>query len=47
MAPSAPRPIAVAPVRRISALDTGLAIAAAIIGLLAIGSIVLLFGMGN
>jgi hypothetical protein len=44
---AAPRPIAVAPVRRLSGLDTGLAIAAAVIGLLAIGSLVLLFGMGN
>jgi hypothetical protein len=37
----------VSPVRRTSGLDTGLAIAAAIIGLLAIASIVLLFGMGK
>jgi hypothetical protein len=47
MAPSAPRPVAVALARRISGLDTGLAIAAAVIGLIAIGSIVLLFGMGK
>jgi hypothetical protein len=34
-------------VRRVSGLDTGLAIAAVVIGLLAIGSVVLLFGMGK
>src|SRR5262245_11746334 len=42
--PPIPRAAAAPAARRVSGLDTGLAIAAAIVGLLAIGSIVLLFG---